>query len=72
MSCSVQSNAVFSKNCGFACKKTSASILTRDVGSSMKDIFGATSIPVTQETYKESFFRDNSKDFYVSDCNNSS
>ncbi|TGZ54412.1 Uncharacterized protein DBV15_04156 [Temnothorax longispinosus] len=70
MNCSLQSTASFSKNCDFTCKKKSATILTRDDGSSMKDTFDATSFPVTHEKYRKSSYRDISKDFCVSNYHN--
>lgn len=68
-SCSLQSNTVFLKNCDLACKKKSATILTTDIGSSMKDTFDAASFPMTYEKYKKSSYRDISKDFCVSNYN---
>ncbi|XP_036145272.1 uncharacterized protein LOC105837120 isoform X2 [Monomorium pharaonis] len=45
------------------CKKKSATILTRDIDSSMKNTFDAASFPITHEKYKKSSYRDISTDF---------
>lgn len=68
--CSCQSAAIYSKNCDFTYKKKSATILTKDIGSSMKDVLAATSTPMTHEEYRKSSYRDISNDFYVSNYNN--
>ncbi|XP_011689387.1 PREDICTED: uncharacterized protein LOC105450951 isoform X3 [Wasmannia auropunctata] len=54
----VQSTAVYSKIYDFACKKKSASTLTRDIGLS-KDTFDSTFCPII---HKKSSYRDISKD----------
>ncbi|XP_011062360.1 PREDICTED: uncharacterized protein LOC105150762 isoform X2 [Acromyrmex echinatior] len=56
-SCSLKSNALYSKKCNFACKKKPATVLA---SSSMKNIVDATS---SSMAYRKSSYRDISKDF---------
>ncbi|XP_011878150.1 PREDICTED: uncharacterized protein LOC105567694 [Vollenhovia emeryi] len=60
---SLQSTAVVSKMCDFACQENSTTILMRDASSSMKDILDAATFPATHEKYRKSSYRDISKDF---------
>ncbi|XP_039304598.1 uncharacterized protein LOC120357641 [Solenopsis invicta] len=64
--CSLRSAAVCPKNCDVACRKKSATISTKDAGSSMKNAFDTASYPMIHEEYKKSSYRDISKDFCVS------